>query len=145
MRTHLFSTITLAITLPAYAENIQTVDVDAGLWEYAIVLRVDPGGVVTQETQQFCLSEAESNLTTNDLINQLSGDQCSSSNEVLTLGTGSADMTCVYPETNARGVGRLEVSYTSTSFDVDARATFTGPGGTSTAQLTGQGRRLGAC
>lgn len=84
-------------------------------------------------------------LTTNDIISQISGGQCASSNEVLLVGSGSADMTCVYPEDNARGVGRLEAKYTTTTYSLDATMQFTGPGGTSTARFTGQGRRLSDC
>ncbi|MEO9516362.1 MAG: DUF3617 family protein [Paracoccaceae bacterium] len=134
-----------AFLLPAQSVNGQTVDLDAGLWEYSVVLEVDPAGVVNQETETFCLSEAQSNLTTNDIINQISGGQCSSSNEVLLIGSGSADMTCVYPEDNAHGTGRLEARYTTTTYTLGATMRFTGPGGTSTARFTGQGRRLGDC
>ena len=145
MQKYTLTMIALTLSLPAHADVAQSIDLDAGLWEYSVVLEVDPVGVVNQETEQFCLSEAESNMTADDLISRLSEGQCSSSNEVLLVGNGSADMTCVYPEDNARGQGRFEASYTTTTYNVDATMTFTGPGGTSRAKFTGQGRRLSDC
>lgn len=145
MRKFIVTTVASVIALPTQADNAQLIDLDAGLWEYSIVLEVAHIGVVTRETQQFCLSEAESNMTASDLIDDLSEGQCTASNVVLLVGSGSANMTCVYPEDNARGDGRLEVTYTATRYDVDATTTLTGPGGTSNVTFTGQARRLGNC
>lgn len=145
MRKFIVTTVASVISLPALADDARLIDLDAGLWEYSIVLEVGHIGVVTRDTEQFCLSDADASMTTNDLLNEISGGQCSSFGEVVSVGSSSADMTCLYPDDNARGDGRLEVSYTKTTYDIDATVTFTGPGGTSNARLTGQGRRLGNC
>lgn len=54
-------------------------------------------------------------------------------------------MTCQYPEDNARGQGRFEATYTTTTYNIDANMTFVGPGGTTRAIFSGEGRRIGDC
>ncbi len=84
-------------------------------------------------------------MTANELIGRMSQDQCATSNELLLVGRGSADMTCQYPEDNARGQGRFEATYTTTTYDIDANMTFVGPGGTTRAIFSGEGQRIGDC
>lgn len=145
MRKFIMTIAAMSLALPSQADDAQYIDLDAGLWEYAIVLEVDGMGVVARETNQFCLSEAESNLTVNDLLNEMSDGECTSSGEVLLVGSASADMACVYPEDNMRAQGRLEGSFTATTYDFYTAMTFTGPGGTSQSRFTGKARRLGGC
>lgn len=133
-----------AATTTATAQE-QRINLNPGLWEYATTLSVEGHGVVMQETQSFCIDAATANMTASDLVGLLTDGQCSASNAILTAGSGSAQMSCTYPEDNARGAGEIRATYTTTSYDVQAEVVISGPGGTSRSSFVGNGRRVGDC
>lgn len=142
------STVTIlasvALSAPLVAQE-QRINLDPGLWEYSITLNVPPRGIVAQETQRFCIDAATANMSADEMVRQLSEDQCRATNAILTAGSGTVQMSCVYPENNARGDGEASASYTTTSYNIRANMRFVGPGGTTNAQFTGNARRIGNC
>lgn len=123
----------------------QRINLDAGLWQYATTLSVDGRGIVMQDTESFCIDAKTANMSASDLIGLLTDGQCSASNPILTASSGSARMSCNYPEDNARGEGEISATYTTTTYDVQANVTITSPGGSSRASFVGNGRRTGDC
>lgn len=127
------------------AAQEQRINLDPGLWRYSVTLNVHPRGVVAQETETFCIDPASASMSANELVAMMSQDQCRASNAILTAGTGSAQMTCLYPEDNARGDGEFRASYTTTNYEIRAEMRFVGPGGTTNARFSGNGQRIGDC
>jgi hypothetical protein len=123
----------------------QRINLDPGLWQYSISLDVHPRGVVKRDTQSFCIDAATASMSADEIVRRMSQDQCRASNAVLGAGSGSAQMSCVYPEDNARGDGQFRATYNSTAYEIQAEMRFVGPGGTTNARFVGQGRRIGDC
>ncbi|MDA8587300.1 DUF3617 domain-containing protein [Rhodobacteraceae bacterium] len=137
--------LALALAVPTATTAEQRINLDPGLWQYATTLSVDGRGVVMQDTESFCIDAATANMSATDLVGLLTDGQCRASNAILTAGSGSAQMSCVYPEDNARGEGDISATFTTTTYDVQAKVTITGPGGASRANFVGNGRRVGDC
>lgn len=123
----------------------QRINLDPGHWQYATTLTVEGRGVVMQETENFCIDARTANMSASDLVGLLTDGQCRASNATLTAGSGSAKMSCNYPEDNARGEGEISATYTTTTYDVQANVVIIGPGGSSRASFVGNGHRIGDC
>jgi hypothetical protein len=134
----------VAATTIATAE-VQRINLNPGLWEYTTTLSVEPRGVVMQETESFCIDAGAANMTAGDLVRLLTDGQCRVSNSILTADSGSAQMSCAYPEDNARGEGEIRAVFSNTTYEVQADVVITGPGGASQANFVGNGRRIGDC
>ncbi|MDA8586843.1 DUF3617 domain-containing protein [Rhodobacteraceae bacterium] len=137
--------LALTLTVSVATAQEQRINLDPGRWQYATTLSVDGRDVVLQNTERFCIDAATANMSATDVVGLLTDGQCRASNTILTAGSGSAQMSCEYPEDNARGEGEIRATYTATTYDVRAELMITGPGGSTTAHSAGNARGVSDC
>ncbi len=148
LRSKMFSTavcLGLSVAATGALAQEQRINLNPGLWQYATTLSVEGRGVVLQETQSFCIDARTANMSASDLLGSLTDGQCTASNATLTAGSGSAQMNCTHLADNARAVGAISATYTTTTYDVQANVVITGLGGSSRGSFVGRGRRIGDC
>jgi len=139
-----FSLIALLLVTTS-ADEIETVDFTAGEWSSNTVISVVGMGEVHNETDQYCISEADSNPSVESLLAGVLEGDCELSNFEHTLGSASLNVTCRNLEDQASSEGSLTMTYTSTEYTATADAVITGPGGSSNVKVVTKAKRIGEC
>ena len=122
------------------AANQQAIELEQGQWRVDHRLSVPGTGEVMNETSEFCITEANSTITFDQILAELNFAQCQTSNVVIASGQGSADVVCAYEEDGGVTItGTMEATYSKEDYRVTSRINENG------ATYVGVGRRTGAC
>jgi len=122
------------------------VDLQPGLYSIASSVSAPGRGVLLEDQDEHCLQEPETKKTLQDLLSEIvEGGQCEITNVTQTMGQAAADGTCYDPEMQTTTNGRLEGTWSATSYSVTGRATISGTGGQAILTSKTNAHRLGDC
>ena len=135
----------LMLSTSAIAQDY-IVELEPGLYSIASSVSVEGKGVMLDDQSEHCLGPQQTKKTLQDLLSEVvEGGQCEITNVTQTIGSAAADGKCYDPEFETHTVGRLEGTWTSTSYSVKGRANIAGMGGAATLTSKTEARRIGNC
>lgn len=122
-----------------------TVELDPGLWSSHSTMSVQGQGTVHEETNQACISEAESKQSVSALIADLAEGDCDINEVSHVPGKAVLNMTCREAADQMTSTGTITVTYSSSAYTAKADATISGPMGQIQAQSVVKAKRIGEC
>ncbi|MEL6530057.1 MAG: DUF3617 family protein [Pseudomonadota bacterium] len=127
-------------TVCVAASSSQTIELTPGQWRVDHTLSAPDGSAIHTDQSNFCLSQEDSSLTFDQILDELNFAQCRTSNLTITASSGRADVTCIYPDAgDMRLTGTMEATYSKEAYRIEARINETG------TEYLGVGRRVGDC
>ena len=144
IKTLKFSLVVLAI-ISISADEIETIELEPGLWTHSHTISVVGKGVVHEETSQSCITEAKASPSVEMILADILEGDCDMANFIHTPGEARLDATCRNHDDQAVSTGTIKVNYSRSAYTAKADVVITGPGGSSDVTAVTQANHIGDC